>query len=211
MPRMHAEGPGNEVGGVRLHCLGGEPGPADLARHLGRLLDLPEGARREIWKALDPSLGDTIDEGADRALDAFCARHALTVDELGSVIKASRFLLRAAARANLTKAQLAEDVDALTGSSPVAREILLSGFDAAKARLRQAILRGTLEDHSKLVVDIGWQLEHIVASDRGERMDIALAALTFRYREGAEEKRVTLHLLPDAVQTLTAACQRLQR
>ena len=50
-----------------------------------------------------------------------------------------------------------------------------------------------------------------VASDRGERMDVGIAALTFRYREGGDEKRITLHLLPESVKALAAACQRLQR
>jgi hypothetical protein len=206
--------PAPENGGaqsVRLRCLAGGAAPPDLAGHLAKLLALPEGARREIWKAIDAALADVIDKDADRALDAFCARHGLRDDELASVMKACRFLLRAAAQTNATKAEFGDDVDALTGSDPIVRDVLLAGFDRAKAHVRQAILRGTLEDHSKLVVDVGWQLERIVASDRGERMDVGIAALTFRYREGGADKRITLHLLPESVKALAAACQRLQR
>jgi hypothetical protein len=196
---------------IALRCLGGGLAPPELAGHLAKVLTLPEGARREIWRAIDCALGDVIDKDADRALDAFCARHGLRDEELSGVMKACRFLLRAAAQTNVTKEELGEDIDALTGSNALIREVVLAGFDGAKARVRQAILRGTLEDHSKLVVDIGWQLERIVASDRGERMDVGIAALTFRYREGGADKRITLHLLPESVKALALACQRLQR
>ncbi len=208
---MSAIGLEQAPGPVKLRCLGGEAAPPDLAAHLRRLRDLPEGARLEIWKAIDASLGETISPETEQVLDAFCARHAITADELGAVLKACRFLLGAAARTNAGKEQLAADLDALTGGHALTREILLSGFDRAKGRLRQAILRGTIEDHHRLVVDIGWQLEHVVASDRGEHLGVGLAALTFRYREGGDDKRITLHLLPDAVRSLAAACQRLAR
>ncbi len=195
----------------RLHCLGGEPAPADLAAHLLRLRELPEGARRELWRALDPCLGETIDKEAERALDAFSARHGLTVDELGSVIKACRFLVRSAAQRDTSKAELGQDLDALTNGHALTKEILVSGLDAAKSRLRQEIVKKTISDHHRLVVGVDWELEQVVASSRGEKLGLGLAALTFRYREGEEEKRITLHLLPDGVRAVAAACQRLVR
>ncbi len=195
--------------GVKLRCLGGEPGPPELSEHLQRLRELPEGALRELWTVIDAALGEIMTRESEQILDAFCVRHAVRPDHLGAVLKASRFLLDGAARTNATKGDFGGDVDALSGAHALTREILLHGFDRAKARLRQAILRGTVEDHHKLVVDVAWQVERIVASDRGERLDVGLSALTFRYREGGEQKRITLHLLPDAVRTLAAVCERL--
>ncbi len=197
--------------GPKLRCLGGEAGPPDLAEHLRRLRGLPDAALREIWKAIDATLGDSVTKATERTLDGFCARHAVAADDLGAILKACRFLLAGAARTHASKADFAADLDALTGGHALTREILLPGFERAKGRLRQGVLRGTIEDHHKLVTDVAWQVERIVASDRGERLDVGLAALTFRYREGGADKRITLHLLPDAVRALTTACQRLAR
>jgi hypothetical protein len=196
---------------IALRCLAGAAAPAELGPHLRRLRDLPEGALREIWVAIDATLGEVVDKESERVLDAFCGRHAVAPAHLGAVLKACRFLLEAAARSQAGKADFAADLDALTGGHALTREILLPGFERGKARLRQALLRATIEDHHKLVVDVGWQLERVVASDRGERLDVGLAALTFRYRDGGEDKRITLHLLPDAVRALAAACERLAR
>jgi hypothetical protein len=194
-----------------LHCLGEEAGPPELGAHLRRLRDLPEGALRELWRAIDATIGESVSKQAEQLLDAICTRHQVAPDHLGAVLKACRFLLLAAARSDASKGQFAEDLDALTDGHALTREVLLAGFDRAKAKIRQSILRATLEDHHKLVVDIGWQLERVVASDRGERLNVGLAALTFRYREGNEDKQITLHLLPDGVRTLAAACARLVR
>jgi hypothetical protein len=203
--------PGETALPIKLRCLAGEPGPPELGDHLRRLRDLPERALREIWTAIDASLDDPVTKDTEQKLDAFSARHELSTAELGEVLKACRFLVLAAARLNATREHFAADLDDLTGGHGLTREILLPGFDRAKARVRQAILRATIEEHHKLVVDVGWQLERVVASDRAERMDVALAALTFRYREGNEDKRITLHLLPDGVRALAAACQRIAR
>jgi hypothetical protein len=196
---------------IILKCLAGGEAPPDLATHLSRLRELPHGALRELSVAIDATLGETVDKDSERVLDLFCSRHGVAPELLGAVLKACRFILEAAARSQAGKAEFIADLDALTGAHALTREVLAPCFERGKARLRQAILRATIEDHHKLVVDVGWQLERIVASDRGERLDVGLAALTFRYRDGGEDKRITLHLLPDALRALTQACERLAR
>lgn len=193
-----------------LHCLEGQPPPDGLAQDLSRIASLPDGARKELWRVLGPSLGTPLDANVERALDAYVARHALDPDELAAILKACRFLLRGAARIALRKNLFADDIDALTGQRAEVRELLVGGYDAAIAALRREMVGGTLGDHGKVVQSVRWKIERLVASDRASAIDMPIASLTFNYLEGGNAKdRVTLVFPPEVLGDLMDACRAL--
>lgn len=195
--------------GVSLKCLGGALAPPDMAPDLRRFAGLPQAAKRQLWHALGPSLAEPVPPDVERILDAFCARHGVPDDDLARVLKACRFLLRAAVRADLDAAAFGADVDALSGGSDEIRVVLLAGYDAAKALIRREIVKNTVLDHGKLLVGADWRLDRVVSSAHGSNIGAGVAVLTLRYREGDRQERLTLHVLPDALRELRDACDRL--
>lgn len=124
-------------------------------------------------------------------------------------LKACRFLLREASRADLDAAAFAADVDALSGCSEEIRAILLAGYDAAKGLLRREILRKSLLDHGRLLVGVDWRLDQVLASGHGANLGTPVGVLTLRYRDGERQERLTLHALPEVLRELRDACDRL--
>jgi hypothetical protein len=59
------------------------------------------------------------------------------------------------------------------------------------------------------VEGVSWRVEHVTASNRGQSLNLPVVTLTVAYREGERQDRITLQLLPDALQELQAMCQRL--
>jgi hypothetical protein len=192
-----------------LHALGGKRGPSELAAHLVKILELTEPARTDFWRVFEPSLAEPIEPRVEESLSRFCGQHGLDPEGFGLAVKASRFLFRAAARNNVNRDRFGEDLDALSGSSPAVRELLLGGFDRAMGQLRREILRGTLADHGKLLTAIDWRLDRMICSDRGEQLGVSVVVLTLHYREGSKEERISLQLLPENLATLRSVCDRL--
>jgi len=173
---------------------------------------LPEGARERLWEALGPSLREPIGADVEELLTRFCERHQVADGELARVIKACRFLLRGAAMLDLPRERFAADLVQLLGEeeAEATRALLLPGYERAKVFVRGELLRRTLDAYEgKLVEHIDWRLEHIVCSSHGDNLDVRLGALTFRYREGDAQGRITLHLGREALEELARACARM--
>jgi hypothetical protein len=203
--------PGHEGarGVVTLHCLGGRPAAPAMERDLRSILALPEAARAHMWEALGPCLAEPFAPEAEAVLDAFCGAYGAPEVELARAIKACRILLRDAAAIDLDRGHFAEDVDALSGGSPEIREMLLHGYDRAKAAVRTEMVRGTLSDHGKLLLKIDWRLDAVDVSNRGSRLMQSVAMLTLRYREGEQDGRMTVQVLPETLRELRAICDAL--
>jgi hypothetical protein len=170
---------------------------------------LPPAAKRQLWQALGPSLTEPVPPEVERLLDAFCARHGVSDVDLATALKACRFLLREASRADLDAAAFAADVDALSGGSEEIRTILLAGYEAAKSVLRREILRNSILDHGRLLAGVDWRLDRVLASEHGSNIGASVAVLTLRYREGDRQERLTLHVLPETLRELRDACDKL--
>ncbi|MCC6553786.1 MAG: hypothetical protein HUU18_10985 [Phycisphaerales bacterium] len=192
-----------------LHTLLGAPAPPDVAEDLRRIMDLPPEARRRFWQALGPCLSDPISQGTERLLDELCRALGIADDDLARPIKACRFLLREAARCDLAADLFAADLEALHGGAAEISEILLAGYERAKAQIRQEILRGSLADHGRVLTGVDWRVDTMDASHRGAGLRAKVAILTFRYQEGDEARRITLQLTPDALSELKGVCERL--
>ncbi|MFT3772022.1 MAG: hypothetical protein QM820_41985 [Minicystis sp.] len=194
-----------------LHCLGGSAAPPEIAADLLRVLDLPEGAQRHFWEALGPSLSEPIPDEVESLLTRFARQHEAAQGELSRALKACRFLLRAAAAADLGRDRFAEDLARLAGDRAArVQGLLLPGFDVAKAHVRAQILRRTLGDHGRVVEGVDWRIEEIVASNHGDGSKDRVALVTLRCREGDRRERITLYLDEGALEELSKAHARLR-
>lgn len=196
---------------IHLHCLGGNEAPPDLRADLLRLENLPQAAKEHLWEILGPSLADPLPAGLDERVARFCAAHGTSTAELGLVVKAARFLFREAASRDLGRLPFLEDLAHASDRNVDVSRILMAGFDAAKAELRREMAAATLADHGKRLDGIDYRAEIITSSSRAKRLDIPVALLTFSYREGHGDNRITLHLSPDKVRELREVCDTILR
>jgi hypothetical protein len=190
----------------KLHALGGGDAPPELGDDLRRLLRMPPEAIGKFWQALGPCLAEQLSEETERLLDVFCAAYRLSDDDLARAIKACRFLVQAAAKLDVPAEQLGEDLDRLCPGAPIVKELLLAGYEPAKAKIRQAIIMAALVDHGKVLIGARWRMDTIDASERGVKLRLPVAMLTLHYREGGETGRITLQVLPDMMGELKAIC-----
>lgn len=192
----------------KLHCLGGQEPPPGMGEDLAKILSLSAEARSRYWHVLGPSLNDPVTREAAELLEAYRRSFQLDEDALAHAIKACRFLIREAARLDVSAEQFGEDIRSLHPSKEIP-ELLLAGFERAKLQVRMEILRGAIADHGNLLVGVDWRIDTMEAADRGVRLKLPVALMTFRYREGSELRRITLQLMPDMLGELRAICDRV--
>lgn len=193
---------------LRLQCLRGAAPPPALAGDVQALVALPEALRQRFWAILEPCLDRDPEGDEQAAIVSLCEAHDVDPAALLEPLRGARFLVHAAARAALTREAFAEDVERLArpGEFRHALGALLPCFEQAMPRLRQRIVARTIADHGKLVEDVSWRVDKIINSEHGDGVNVAVAVLSFRYREGERSERITLHLLPEQLQKLKDAC-----
>jgi hypothetical protein len=206
---MDASANASADGEVRLHCLGGGPAPPDLGADLRRLLRLPPEALEKFWQVLAPSLASNLPPEAEQLLDVYCAAYKIDDEDLARAIKACRFVIREAARRDAPAGAVADDLDRVCGDAPLVKELILAGYEPARAQIRHEIVRAALADHGNLLVGMKWRLDAVQASEQGSRLATPVAMLTLHYRDGTETKRLTLQVLPDMMGELKAICEQV--
>jgi hypothetical protein len=193
----------------KLHALDGAEPPPDLADDLRRLLRLPPEALAKLWQVLGPCLAEKISKETEELLDVFCAAYNVPDGDLARAIKACRFLIQGAAKRDLPAARLAEDITLLCPETPLIGELLLAGYEPAKAQIRKEMAVAALLGHGSLLVGADFRVDTINASERGTRLGVPVAMLTLQYREGAEMRRITLQVLPDMMGRLRDICEQV--
>ena len=194
---------------VKLHCLGGRQAPVEIARDFLGLQRLPRSAQDGIWEALVHCLGDKVEEGSEAVLDRFCAAHGASGDVLALALKAARFFVRQAAARDLSAAVFAEDVMAVTEGDEALARTLAGGYEAAKNVLRAELMRQALADHGKVLERVDWRTDILASSSRGERFRMPYVTLTFTYREGEQQSRVSLQMPRETIGQLRALCDTI--
>jgi hypothetical protein len=186
---------------VRLYALGGEEAPSQVVADLKAVLRLPERAKVHFWEALGPCLKEPLTPAIEELLSGFCRAFEAPDADVGSAIRACRFLLREASIRNLSPSAFADDIARLSGGSKELTSILLAGFEAAKKVVRSEIVAASLADHGKLCETIEWRVDTVSTSSRGDKIQIPVVWLTLGYREGERRDRISLQLTPEAVQS----------
>lgn len=192
-----------------LFSLGGGAAPPDLAGDLRRLIRLPPEGLSNLWQVLGPCLAETVPPETEQLLDVFCSAYHISDDDLGRAIKACRFLVQSASRIDTPAELFAQDLAALCPDAPVIAEVLLAGYERAKAASRHAVATAALMAHGKVLVGANWRVDTIESSDRGGKIRLPVVMLTLQYREGPETGRITLQLLPDTMRMLKGICEQI--
>jgi len=191
---------------VPLHSLGGQPAPEEIASDLALLLDLPPSARARLWEVLGPCLVEPLPDSAEARIDAFCRAHLAPGESLARVVKACRFLVRQASSLGLPRERFAEDLASLHPSQELA-DVVLAGYDAARAQVRRDLLHGALRDHGNVLEGVDWRVDQVATSSRGGVLREPVGVVTLRYRAGGKEERLTLQLVPEALRELQQTCE----
>lgn len=195
---------------VELNSLVSAELPEKLASELCSVLELPEGALRAFWMLLSLALYDVPPRDLEQQSARFAEEHGVDPKVMAGALRAHRFLLREAAKRNIEKEQYAEDLATVAGDEERAKRlhaVLLPGFEPAMERVRQEIITGGIADHGKVLTEVKWRVDSMLASDRGSSEQRRIGMLTIGYREGRREDRVTLQVLPDGLQALYEACR----
>jgi hypothetical protein len=192
-----------------LYALGGGEAPTELGADLLRLLRLSPEAVKMFWQVLAPALEEPIAKETEQQLDLFCAAYRVERENLARVLKACRFLLREAAKRDVPAKALAADLDGLCPDAPLVKEVVLAGYEPAKAHLRKQMIAAALLEHGRLLSRVGWRRDMILATERGTKLQTPVAVLSLHYREGAESLRFTVHALPEAIRELRDACNEI--
>ena len=197
--------------GPPLNCLRGLSGPPELREDLRQLLALPAPVRERFWEILARCLDSDPNDEEQQAIVAICREHGADPQLLALPVRGGRFLILNAARAALTKEAFVEDLARLLDDAALPDGIACLGtcYDRAVPVLRSAIIARTIADHGKLTDDVNWRVDKIINSEHGDGVNVPVAVLTFRYREGDRTERITLHLLPDQLNKLKDACLQM--
>ena len=191
-----------------LRCLGGRPAPPDLLDGALRLLALPPLAKQRLWELLPPILEEPMPHSIERSVERFIDAHQLSGVELPRGLRAARILLREASALDLTRAQLADDMSRLTGGADLG-ELLLPGFEHAKARIRAGIVRSTLAETGKVLEAIRWRVDVLAHCDRALSLRMPVVTLVLCYRDNGKSEQIALQVLPDLLQELQRLCDRV--
>ena len=194
---------------LRLASLGGAAPPAELAADLRVIATLPPEAIPKFWSVLEPALEEPLPPAAAELLDAFSAAYGVDADELARAIRASKFLVREAARFGVSADAMQADLERLCPDDTLVREVFLSGFAGAWQRLRQGHIARSLREHGRLLTKTKWRIDTVRAYDAAEVVGTPVVLLTLEYLEGDTTQRLTLQALPDTVSELKAICERV--
>jgi hypothetical protein len=193
-----------------LNAIGDAEIPGSLARELCSVLDLPAAASRRFWLLLSMALYDELPRDFDEQIERFAREQDVDVESVAGAVRAHRFLLREAGRRNVSKADYAADLAAVAGDPGRAerlKALMLPGFELAMERVKQEIIGAGVADHGKVLTDVKWRVDAMLASDRGSAEQRRIGMLTLIYREGRREERVTLQVQPDGLKALYEACK----
>jgi hypothetical protein len=193
-----------------LRCLGGELAPAELGGDLFAFSQLPEPARAALWSVLAPSLPAPLPDEAEQALDAFCSKYSVDSEHLGRVVRAARFVVRAAALRGLDEAELAADLATLT-PDPEAVTTLVGGYPRARKLLGATALKRAMDAFGESLVDVEFRVDRVVGASEAPRLDapVAFLSLGLRSRDGARSLKLQADL--EGVRRLRAACEAIER
>jgi len=196
---------------LRLKCLRNGEAPKEMAADIRALVALPDTLRQRFWAVLEPCLEGDPSEAAQSRIFALCEELGVEPAALQEPLRGARFLIVNAARTALPPEAFAEDVERVAppGKFRHAVGTLLPCYEKALPQLRLAIVARTVADHGKLAEDVSWRVDKIVNSEHGDGVNLPVAVLTFRYREGDRSERITLHLLPEQLQKLKDACGKM--
>lgn len=74
--------------------------------------------------------------------------------------------------------------------------------DSVKQRVRTQLFLAALEEHGAVLSDVKWRVDLVATTSHAPRLLLPVAMLTLSYREGGEERRITLQAPGDVLRKL---------
>lgn len=145
----------------------------------------------------------------DARIVRMCRRLDLAPETIAPPLKASRFLLRSAAKNNVTPPALAADLVTLCGDGEALAPVLVPIYQKVFADLRKDAVRAALANHGRVLAGVEWRVDTIGSTSQGRELGIPVALLTLHYHDGGKVERITLQALPEQVAELRRVCDEL--
>ncbi|HHH29150.1 MAG TPA: hypothetical protein ENK57_12505, partial [Polyangiaceae bacterium] len=188
----------------RLKSLAGGvlPDEQRVAAERGR--KLPESALKALGPLLGPTVLQPVTPQLGEQLSHFCLQHEIAEADLGHLLKACRWLLREAAAANVTRAELEADIAAVWPEPGALGEVLLEHYEPIKQSLRVQLVSDALVKHGNVLVDVDWRIDQLRSERHAARLDVPIAVVTLAHRSADDQGRLTLQLTPTDLQNLAS-------
>jgi hypothetical protein len=186
---------------VPVACYDG-PAPDGLVDDLRLLSDLPSGAQQALWRAVEQVLVDPVPPGASEFLAAEARRLEVDGSQFARAASAMRALYRQAARRDLARDALADDIAKLSGGDPVVSTLILSSYELARVRVQAELASKTLTSHGRVLVDADWRLSFITQSNLARGLKLPVITLTLRWEEHGVRGATTYDVLPTVLKRL---------
>jgi hypothetical protein len=192
-----------------LHSLGGAAPDPEVVADLLRIRELPGAARQRLWEVLGPSLPEPIPRDVEALLDRFIAAHGADAVTLARALRAARALVRRASAFDVDPKRFGEDLAALSGGTSELGDVLLPGYERARALVRAEIAERAVAGHGRLLEKVAWRVDILTASDQGLGFKLPVLTLTLHYREGRRREQLSVQVLPHVLGEIRALCDRL--
>lgn len=191
---------------IPLLCLNERPAPPTLAADLEALVGLTALAKERLREILLPCLAPTLEPTLDKNVETFALRTEVPTSKLVAALRGCRFLFESVARAGAEPHVLAADLARLAPErAEELRSLLLPVYEPAVRLIRNELIRRTILDHGALLTGTDWRVDRILGSQHGAALDATLGVLTFTYKRGTHEERLTLHCEPGELRSLRDA------
>ncbi|MEM7235427.1 MAG: hypothetical protein AAF517_24860 [Planctomycetota bacterium] len=192
----------------KLNACQGEPAPELMVEGWKCYVALPAEGKGPFWNLAAPTLLDLDAQRTPELIQGFCSRFETNPDDVTTAVRGCTLFLGRASALDITAQQFQADLDALSGGSLDDVGPILEQYEATKRDIREAMIRGSLSDHGKVLTGVDWRVDQMTASDRGTRFDTNVVFLTLRYQDGDKNEKITLQLTSEGLSQLKSFSDR---
>jgi len=195
--------------GPALKSTGGRTVKRAMVQDARRLNLLPLEALPHLWEVLGPLLSNELSrERFHKIAGPFCEKHRVQMGDLIPGIAAVRTLLRAAAKEDLSIGEFVDDMEVCGIDVPVGR-VIAEGYPKAIVMIRSELSMAALMDHGAVLQHVDWRLDQLRSCSRIKNVNAPVPTLTFHYREGDEDRRLSLQVIGPVLKSLRGILDEL--
>ncbi len=197
----------NEPNASGLRLMDGNRLPEEVLAHLSKLPCLSVEVKAEfLWPLVQVSMeGD--DEDLEKAIEGAAGESRFSKSDMHSSVAAVNFLVSNAGSRDLSEEQFASDLSVVPDLSNEDRELLSSGYDAFRVKLRESFQRSAIFTHPNLVRGIGYRVVNIEATEKARHLNVPMAYILFRCQDQGHSTELALPL--EGVQAIRDMCNTI--
>ena len=195
-----------------LHSFAGAIAPPGLGDELAGFAALTPPARERFWELLEPNLANEVSDRVEALVEQFCVETGVTPTQLVPVVRACRQIFRTAAGIDVGVEQVAEDLKALLADRADAAETirrLTACYAKALARIRSANIVAFMTEYGPVLDKVRIRVDYVRTSRHDASAMVPVALMSLRYREGEDDKHLTLQASMSTLIELRHLCNAL--